>query len=308
MPTNWRAWSRSTTASPTRWRKAADLPLTIACYRYYAGWADKVQGKTIPISGDYFCYTRLEPVGVVGQIIPWNFPLLMQAWKLAPALATGNTVVLKPAEQTPLTALRVGELIVEAGFPEGRGQHPARLRTHRRRGDRLAHGRGQGGVHRVDRSRPPDHGSGGQDQSQARDAGTRRQEPQHRLRGRRYGPGHRRRALRSVLQSGPVLLRRLASVRRSEGLRRVRGEERGPRQETHGGRSLRSQDRAGSAGRRRPVRQGDGLHRIRQERRREAAVRRQSRGRPRLLHRAHRFRRREGRHEDRPARRSSDRS
>ena len=98
---------------------AADLPLTIACYRYFAGWADKIQGRTIPISGNYFCYTRLEPVGVVGQVIPWNFPLLMQAWKLAPALATGNTVVLKPAEQTPLTALRVGELIVEAGFPEG---------------------------------------------------------------------------------------------------------------------------------------------------------------------------------------------
>ena len=99
--------------------KTADLPLTIACYRYYAGWADKIQGKTIPIAGNYFCYTRLEPVGVVGQIIPWNFPLLMQAWKLAPALAAGNTVVLKPAEQTPLTALRVGELIVEAGFPAG---------------------------------------------------------------------------------------------------------------------------------------------------------------------------------------------
>jgi aldehyde dehydrogenase (NAD+) len=98
---------------------AADLPLTIACYRYYAGWADKLQGKTIPIAGNYFCYTRLEPVGVVGQIIPWNFPLLMQAWKLGPALACGNTVVMKPAEQTPLTALRVGELIVEAGFPEG---------------------------------------------------------------------------------------------------------------------------------------------------------------------------------------------
>ena len=98
---------------------AADLPLTIACYRYYAGWADKIQGKTIPIAGDYFCYTRHEPVGVVGQIIPWNFPLLMQAWKLAPALAAGNTVILKVAEQTPLTALRLGELILEAGFPEG---------------------------------------------------------------------------------------------------------------------------------------------------------------------------------------------
>src|SRR5208283_3731341 len=76
---------------------AADLPLTIACYRYYAGWADKIQGKTIPIAGDYFCYTRHEPVGVVGQIIPWNFPLLMQAWKLGPALAAGNTVILKVA-------------------------------------------------------------------------------------------------------------------------------------------------------------------------------------------------------------------
>src|ERR1051325_98854 len=99
--------------------KAADLPLTIACYRYFAGWADKVQGKTIPVQGRYFCYTKHEPVGVVGQIIPWNFPLLMQAWKLGPALATGCTVVMKPAEQTPLSALRVGELILEAGFPEG---------------------------------------------------------------------------------------------------------------------------------------------------------------------------------------------
>src|SRR6267142_1120047 len=86
--------------------RAADLPLTIACYRYYAGWADKNQGKTIPVNGPYFTYTKHEPVGVAGQIIPWNFPLLMQAWKLGPALAAGCTVVLKPAEQTPLTALR----------------------------------------------------------------------------------------------------------------------------------------------------------------------------------------------------------
>ena len=96
-----------------------DLPFVIACYRYYAGWADKIQGKTIPISGPYLCYTRHEPVGVVGQIIPWNFPMLMQAWKLAPALAAGNTLILKTAEQTPLSALRVGELILEAGFPPG---------------------------------------------------------------------------------------------------------------------------------------------------------------------------------------------
>src|SRR5947207_4427621 len=99
--------------------RTADLPLVLDCYRYYAGWADKIEGKTIPINGPYFCYTRHEPVGAVGQIIPWNFPLLMQAWKLGPALAAGCTVVLKPAEQTPLSALRVGELIMEAGFPEG---------------------------------------------------------------------------------------------------------------------------------------------------------------------------------------------
>jgi len=99
--------------------KAFDVAASADCFRYFAGWADKVHGKTIPIDGDFFCYTRIEPVGVVGQIIPWNFPLLMLSWKLAPALAMGNTSVMKPAEQTPLTALRMGELILEAGFPEG---------------------------------------------------------------------------------------------------------------------------------------------------------------------------------------------
>ncbi|MGB5636756.1 MAG: aldehyde dehydrogenase family protein [Waterburya sp.] len=104
---------------PLRESLNVDLPLTIQCYRYFAGWADKIQGKTIPLAGDFLCYTRREPIGVIGQIIPWNFPLLMQAWKLAPALATGNTVVLKPASYTPLSALRVGELIIEADFPPG---------------------------------------------------------------------------------------------------------------------------------------------------------------------------------------------
>jgi aldehyde dehydrogenase (NAD+) len=104
---------------PVSVAKRVDVAKAVACYRYFAGWADKVQGKTIPIDGNFFCYTRHEPIGVVGQIIPWNYPMLMQAWKLAPALATGNTVVMKPAEQTPLSALRIGELIVEAGFPAG---------------------------------------------------------------------------------------------------------------------------------------------------------------------------------------------
>jgi aldehyde dehydrogenase (NAD+) len=97
----------------------ADLPLVVDCFRYYAGWADKIHGQTIPIRGRYFCYTKREPVGVVGQIIPWNFPMLMVAWKWGPALAAGCTVVLKPAEQTPLSALRLGELALEAGFPTG---------------------------------------------------------------------------------------------------------------------------------------------------------------------------------------------
>ena len=102
--------------------RVADVPLAVDLFRYMAGWTTKIEGNTIPISpkgGRYFAYTLREPVGVVGQIIPWNFPLLMAAWKLGPALAAGCTVVLKPAEQTPLTALRLGELIQEAGFPEG---------------------------------------------------------------------------------------------------------------------------------------------------------------------------------------------
>ena len=104
---------------PVSRAKAVDVAKAVACYRYFGGWADKIQGKTIPIDGEFFCYTRHEPIGVVGQIIPWNYPILMQSWKLAPALATGNTIVMKPAEQTPLSALRIGELIIEAGFPAG---------------------------------------------------------------------------------------------------------------------------------------------------------------------------------------------
>uniref|UniRef100_A0A8C2T277 aldehyde dehydrogenase (NAD(+)) n=1 Tax=Coturnix japonica TaxID=93934 RepID=A0A8C2T277_COTJA len=96
-----------------------DLDMVVKCLRYFAGWSDKFHGKTIPLDGDFFCYTRHEPVGVCGQIIPWNFPLLMQAWKLGPALATGNVVVMKVAEQTPLSALYVANLIKEAGFPPG---------------------------------------------------------------------------------------------------------------------------------------------------------------------------------------------
>lgn len=96
-----------------------DIAGTVNTIRYYAGWADKIEGRTVPVRGNFLSYTLRQPVGVVGQIIPWNFPLLMLAWKWGPALACGNTIVMKPAEQTPLTALRVGELAIEAGFPAG---------------------------------------------------------------------------------------------------------------------------------------------------------------------------------------------
>lgn len=110
---------------PLKVARAADVPLAVDLFRYMAGWATKIEGNTIPISvpytpgAKYLAYTLREPVGVVGQIIPWNFPLLMAAWKLGPALATGCTVVIKPAEQTPLSCLLLGELVQEAGIPDG---------------------------------------------------------------------------------------------------------------------------------------------------------------------------------------------
>src|SRR5450755_2015536 len=101
--------------------RVADVPLAVDMFRYMAGWATKISGKTLPLSSgyDFHSYTLREPIGVVAQIIPWNFPLLMAAWKLGPALATGCTVVMKLAEQTPLTGLRLAQLIAEAGFPNG---------------------------------------------------------------------------------------------------------------------------------------------------------------------------------------------
>ncbi|HEY9871119.1 MAG TPA: aldehyde dehydrogenase family protein, partial [Candidatus Obscuribacterales bacterium] len=104
---------------PIKESRYVDLPQTVETFRYYAGWVTKLEGETMNVNSNFFNYTLREPVGVVGQIIPWNFPLLMAAWKFGPALACGNTVVLKPAEQTPLTAIRLGELICEVGFPDG---------------------------------------------------------------------------------------------------------------------------------------------------------------------------------------------
>jgi aldehyde dehydrogenase (NAD+) len=96
-----------------------EIPAAAECFEYYAGWADKVMGETIPVKGNHLTYTLREPVGVVAAIVPWNFPLLLAAWKIAPALACGNTVIVKPASQTPLTALALGEIAVEIGLPPG---------------------------------------------------------------------------------------------------------------------------------------------------------------------------------------------
>jgi acyl-CoA reductase-like NAD-dependent aldehyde dehydrogenase len=104
---------------PIKESRFVDVPACVDTFRYYAGWATKIEGETINANSNFFTYTLREPVGVVGQIIPWNFPMLMAAWKLGPALACGNTLILKPAEQTPLSALLIGELALEAGFPPG---------------------------------------------------------------------------------------------------------------------------------------------------------------------------------------------
>src|SRR5215208_3129902 len=105
---------------PVKLARRVDVALAVEHLRYFAGWPTKIAGDVLPVAqANMHCYTRKEPVGVCGQIIPWNFPLLMAAWKIAPALAAGCTIVLKPAEQTPLTGLRLGELALEAGIPEG---------------------------------------------------------------------------------------------------------------------------------------------------------------------------------------------
>ncbi|MDM0115008.1 aldehyde dehydrogenase family protein [Variovorax sp. J22R133] len=107
------------TGHPIRDSRNLDVPRTAACFRYFGGMADKFQGETIPVEAGFLNYTLREPVGVVGQVVPWNFPLMFTSWKMAPALAAGNTIVMKPAEITPLTSLRIAELMAEAGMPDG---------------------------------------------------------------------------------------------------------------------------------------------------------------------------------------------
>ncbi len=224
-----------------------DMQGVVNTLRYYAGWADKIEGRTVPVRGNFLCYTLRQPVGVVGQIIPWNFPLLMLAWKWGPALACGNTIVMKPAEQTPLTALRVGELAMEAGFPagvvnivNGMGETTgAALRGPSRRGqDRLHRPRRYG----------QDHPEVGGRHAQAHHLRVGRQIAQRHLRRRRHGRGGRRRLPRHLLPRRPVLHGRQPAVRRGEdpsGVRRAPGRE---GQGAQARRPARPEDRARPAG------------------------------------------------------------
>ncbi len=107
------------TGHPLRDSRALDVPRTTLAFRYFGGMADKLEGTTIPVDAGFLNYTLREPLGVVGQVVPWNFPLMFTSWKLGPALAAGNCVVMKPAEITPLSSLRIAELLMEAGLPPG---------------------------------------------------------------------------------------------------------------------------------------------------------------------------------------------
>ena len=138
-----------------------EMGMVVDTFRYYAGAPERLLGDTIPVAGGQ-AFTVREPLGVVGLITPWNFPLTIASWKLAPALAAGNTVVLKPAELTPLTALRFAELALEAGLPDGRRQRRRRPRAHLRAAPGRAPRRRQDRLHRLDRGRALDRrGRGG---------------------------------------------------------------------------------------------------------------------------------------------------
>ena len=203
--------------------QAADVPLAADLFHYMAGWATKIEGNTINISVPYMpganfhSYTLREPVGVVGQIIPWNFPLLMAAWKLGPALATGNCVILKPAEQTPLTALRLAGLMAEAGLPDGVvnvvtgfGETAGAALAMHDDVDKVAF-TGSTEVGKLilqAAAGKPEEGL----------AGAGRQEPQHRVRRRRPGRGRGRRE-RDLLQPRAVLRGRLPPVRPAKPVR-----------------------------------------------------------------------------------------
>src|SRR4030088_2528266 len=196
---------------PIREATYIDLPGVVENFEYFAGWSTKIEGETIPVPGQVFNYTLREPVGVCGQIIPWNFPLLMAAWKLAPALAAGNTVVLKPAEQTPVTALELAKLIQEAGFPEGVvniipgfGETAGAALASHKGIDKIAF-TGSSEVGKLIAKAAAENLT-----KVSLELG--RRSAEHRVCRCRYRAGRKRRDDGNLLQPGPGVLRRLASV------------------------------------------------------------------------------------------------
>ena len=194
---------------------------------YYAAAPERLIGRQIPVSGG-IDVTFQEPLGVVGVIVPWNFPMPIAGWGFAPALAAGNTVVLKPAELTPLTAMRLGELALEAGIPADVFQVVARQGVRRGSALRRPPRRAQGRVHRVHRGGSRHHGRLRR-AGEARDPRARRQEREHRLRRRRPRAGRGHRPLRRVRQRRPGLLRALADPGRAVRVRPVHGAARARR-------------------------------------------------------------------------------
>ena len=170
-----------------------EIPFAAEVFRYYAGWASKIHGETLALRDNAFTFTLRQPVGVVGAIVPWNFPFLLSSWKIAPALAAGNTMVLKPASQTPLTALKFAEICQEAGVPEGVFNVVTGPGGKVGHGDGARSARGQDRVHRLHGGRQADHARGGR-HAEAAVARAGRQVAQHRLRRRRHGGGGARRA------------------------------------------------------------------------------------------------------------------
>jgi len=164
---------------PIREARNTDVRLAAECIQYYAEAVDKVYDEIAPTGRDAVAMIYREPLGVVGAVVPWNFPLLMASWKLAPALAVGNSVVLKPAEQSPLTALRIGALAVEAGLPEGGPAGRPRRRARRRAAARPPRRRRHDRVHGLDRGRQALPALRGRVEHEARLARVRRQEPAH---------------------------------------------------------------------------------------------------------------------------------
>ena len=207
----------------------AELNQAVENFRFYASAIGSIAGRSNPLGGSLLFYSLKEPVGVAGQIVPWNYPLMMTTWKLAPALAAGCTVVLKPDSQTPLTRAPHGRARDRGRLPAGSDQRRARPGDDRRPLPRAAPGRRQDRVHGL-------HGDGRADHArrlrrhQAAHARAGRQEPEHRLRRRRHGGRDPELGLVDLLLGRPELRGPLADPRRALGLRRLRGEvQRGAR-------------------------------------------------------------------------------